>query len=501
MASTVSTPLHSAPQQEAEEIYKPWTSERISDTPNRGISYAWALLFLAIYLIRPHDWVPGFAGFNIVRLIMVGWIGIIILQGSMSPLKGWFRTPQDWAILFLYAYVVWTAPSEAGATIGYLNLVIFYFLTVQSLPNWETLLGYIKFWCFCLLVLAGFGILQTLGVDITSGKDYTEANLGRLALGTWLTNNPNALAHTVIVALPLSYLLFFWRGSLAGKWFVFPAAVGVVAWCALETESKGAFLVGAILCTLLFVIGRRWWVKLLVLGLAASVGLGALKLLPRMNSMDNLRSDHGVEGRLLAWEKAKMAMEQNPTGVGWKQFMALIDWQYGDQWYFDIPKSTHSSYVQIGAELGKRGLFLWLLVLIVALRATLSFKPQNDTEERVRRSLLLMLTAYLISGWMINREYHTEYYLLVAMAAALQRLNVARSQLKTEATSDEQILALPWAPPAHWEAGLNEPEITDKNTLPKIVVLWNRINWFDLISALTATWAVIEFWNYILKDL
>jgi O-antigen ligase len=221
-----------------------------------------------------------------------------------------------------------------------------------------------------------------------------------------------------------------------------------------------------------------------------------------MEKMEDLRSDHGVQGRLLAWEQAKMVMDQNPTGVGWKQFMALIDWQEGDQWHFGIPKSTHSSYVQIGAELGTRGLLVWLLVLIVALRATWVFKAQNDTEERVRRSILLMLTAYMISGWMINREYHTEYYLLVAMAAALHRLNLARSQMKREdSASETEAIVLPWAPPPSWEVTLEEYISSEQKTAAQGKKLWNRINWLDLAITFAATWAVIEFWDYILKDL
>jgi len=507
MASSPSLALPAATQEEPANHFTPWTVASAENmSASRGLSYRFALIFLMIYFIRPQDWMSGFAGFNIVRPIMLGWIGMVILQGSQSPLKGWLRTPQDWAILFLYVYVSWTAPSEAGATKGYLSLVLFYFLTVQTLSNWENLYGYIKIWCGCLLTLAGFGVLQVLGIDITSGQITTDMFGGRLVLGTWLADNPNALGHTIISALPLSYLLFFWRGSPTGRLFLFPAAAALVAWCAIETQSKGAFLVGAVLCVLLFVIGRRWWVKGLVLGMAASFGLGALSFLPRMEKMGDLRSDEGVQGRLMAWEQAKTAMEQNPTGVGWKQFLALIDWREGNYWHIGIPKSTHSSYVQIGAELGKRGLFMWLLVLIVALRATWVFKAQNDTEERVRRSILLMLSAYMISGWMINREYHTEYYLLVAMAGAMHRLNVARSLNNSsdstpDSTSETQSLPLPWLPPPSWEIKLLETTSEEQAPAPRIKKLWNRINGIDLTVAFVATWAVLEIWVYILGNL
>jgi hypothetical protein len=464
--------------------------------------FRFALVFLIIYFIRPQDWVVGLQGFNIIRLLMVCWIALVIMNGARTTWKEWIQTPQDWAIAAFYAYVVWNAPSEAKAGSGMFALVAFYFLTVNALDRWDKLFGYLKVWNACLLVVASFGVLQHLGLDITNGKEYTEYSFGRLAIGTSLANNPNALGHTVVVAIPLSYVLYFWRGSSVGRFIIFPICAGLAGWCAFLTESKGSFLVGGLLCMLAFVVGRPSWVKISVLIVALTTGAGALSTLPRMEKMSDLSSDHGVQGRLLAWEQAKTTMELNSTGVGWRQFMALIDWQEGDYWHFGIPKATHSSYVQVGADLGRYGLFIWLLVLVVALKATWVFKAQNDTEERVRRSILLMLTAYMISGWMINREYHTEYYLLVAIAAAMHRLNASRAQIKIEDSPvDQQTLRLPWAPLPSWETALSDALPEEQKSVPQIKTLWNRINWVDLAVAFAATWAVIEFWDYILKNL
>jgi len=393
--------------------------------------------------------------------------------------------------------------------------VVFYFLTTHALSSWERVLGYLRLWNKLLLVLASFGALQVLGIDLTNGKELTDYFVGRLALGTWLTNNPNALGHTVVVALPLSYLLFFWRGSATGRFVVFPLCVALAGWCVWETGSKGAFIVGGVLTMLLFVVGRPRWMQLLVVAAALSVGFGALSFLPRMEKMGDLRSDHGVQGRLMAWEKAEMAMRLNPTGVGWRQFIALVDWQEGNYWHYADPKSTHSSYVQIGAELGQYGLAVWLLVLWTALRSTLFFKSANDDEERCRRAILLMVVAYMVSGWMINREYHTEYYLLVALAAALHRLNVARNAQATQkldVESKEQdvaphrsrpaIAGLQWAPqtddPGLWLESVPEAPAADGTPTRRV---WNRINWLDISVAVAMTWAVIEIWNYVLKNL
>jgi hypothetical protein len=397
-------------------------------------SYKFAVLFLAVYYIRPQDWLPGMAGFNIVRTIMLGWGMILIGEGSQSPVRGWFRTPHDWTMLAFYVYVVWNAPSEAGATMGMFSLVVFYYLTTQALSSWQNVLGYLKAWNALLLMLAIMGVLQTMGMDITGGKSNTEMFKGRLSLGTWMADNPNSLGHSVVAVIPLSFVLFFWKGSALGRMILFPTCASLAIWCAWQTQSKGAFVVGGVLTVLALAVGRPKWVQILLLSAAMTVGVGALSFLPRMESMGDLSSDEGVLGRLMAWDMARTAMEHHTYGVGWRQFVANIIWREGN-YYEVVPKSTHCSYVQIGADLGKYGLFVWLLGLWTAMRTIIFFKSEDETEERCRRGTILLVSAYAMSNWMINREYHTEYFLLIAVAASIHRLRQA------EAAAAQQNLA------------------------------------------------------------
>ncbi len=476
---------------------------------NKGAdwSFRFAVLFLAIYYVRPQDWIAGMAGMNIIRPIMLLW-GIVLLgQGSRSPLKGWFSTPHDWAILVLYGYVIWNAPSEADATKGMFSLVVFYYLTTQALSSWENILTYLKVWNILLVTLATLGVLQTLGIDITLGKPVTDMHFGRLALGTWMADNPNALAHTVVAAIPLSYVLIFWRGTSFGRLFLFPAFVAVAVWCAWETESKGAFLVGGVLTILVFVVGRPKWIQLLVVATALTVGVGALSFLPRMEQMGDLRSDDGVAGRLMAWEMAKTAMEQNSFGVGWKQFLAYIPWLEGSYWML-VPKSTHCSYVQIGADLGRYGLFFWLLGLWAAFRSMAFFKSSDDIEERCRRATLLLVLAYVASNWMINREYHTEYYLLIAVASAVHRLRRAQEiATQEEASAGEQTDE--GAGQSHESINLSGAYSMDRSTLLNVEesektvkrAVWKQLGILDVVAVSMLVYAVIEVWSYILINL
>lgn len=465
-------------------------------------SYRVALLFLALYYIRPQDWVPGMAGFNIIRPVMLMWGMAMLGEGIQSPLRGFFRTPHDWAMLIFYGYVVWTAPAQAGAGMGLFSVVIFYYLTTQSLSSWRKLLGYLRVWTWLLIIIALFGVLQTVGVDITGGREITEFGRGRLALGTWTCNNANALGHTVAAAMPLSYLMLFWRSSLFSRIVLFPAAITVIVACAWHTQSKGSFLVGAGLSVLIFVVGRPKWVQILVLAAAMTGGVGALSFMPRMKSMDNLRSEEGVVGRLMAWENAHQTMDRNTTGAGWRQFESWISFVDKSGRFVTEPKSTHSSYVQIGADLGRPGIYLWLLILFCTFRCVAFYKSEDDVQERCRRSVLLILIAYMISSWMINREYHTEYYLIAAIGAAFHRLVIANSiRPVSKAGAEDEVEAAPknleWKLPAYEQASWLNPG--DATTVTR--KLWMSLDWKDFLAAGVGTWVVLYIWDYVLRSL
>jgi hypothetical protein len=500
-----------------------------------------AVFFLFLYYIRPQDWIGGLAGFNIMRPIIVVWAWALFSSRSRSPVSGILKSPHDWGILFYLGWVLWTSAGEQSAFSGFFPLVVFYAFTVHSLVSWERLLVYLKAWNYMLLGVALIALASLMKLDFTGAVDLTAQMEGRLCIGTWMHNNPNSLGHSMAVVMPLSYLLYFWRGNALGHFFIFPLQSGLALWCIYETQSKGAFLVTGGLMVLLFVIGRPLVVKVFALAVAITLGISALSFLPRMSEVGSLRADEGVQGRLMAWELAKTAMEQHPAG--WKQFVAYINW-YG----LTERKATHASYVQVGADLGIAGMGLYLLALWTGFRTTLQAHrlSRDDEQERVRRALMLLILAYAASGWMINREYHTEYFLLIAAAAAMHRLCFAEGLKETPEElvggfdHEESGLKHPqpvqrapvWAAdrrlatalaanslgntampesaaplphqsavalqaPATWPMVAGEDEVAE----PRPKAFWNRVGMLDVAAAALLTWAVIYIWEYILKNL
>jgi hypothetical protein len=470
-----------------------------------------AVFFLLFYFIRPQDWVPGLMGVNIIRPIIGVWLAALLVNRSReSPLPGILKTPHDWILLTYLLYVVWNAPDSMDTFKAFVPLVTFYALTVQSVNSWPRLISYLRWWVIALTTLATLGILVPLGIDPTGAKDYYE-QFGRLILGTWIHHNPNSLGHSVIMVIPAAYFLFFWRGTALGRFVAFPIAAGIAFWCVYLTESKGAFLVGAILVVSVFVVGRPRIVQIIALTTALGLGIGALSFLPRMSQMDDLSADEGVQGRLMVWEIARGTTKTHPTGVGWRQFTAYIDWKEGDRILRDIPKATHSSYVQVGADLGRYGMFIYLAGLWCVVHSLLKFRPANDLEDRCRRIIWVLLLSFGISGWMINQEYYTEYFLIMAASASLHRLAKGRElellPIDDPASSERELSThqpeseTPVPEPLTQISGIT-PAFSNKTDDVKAPSnpLWNRFGLLDIAVCAGFTWLIFWVWDYILEN-
>lgn len=473
-----------------------------------------SVIFLLLYNIRPQDWFPGLAGTQVIKPVIAVWlVALVAARSRPSPVPGIFKTPHDWAILAYLGYIVVYGDA---AVMSVLPLLAFYLLTVQSVNTWPRLLLYLKFWTWSLVAVAAFGALTSFGIDITGAKSIWFTGLGRLALGTWLHDNPNALCHSIVPALPALYLLYFQKAPVLSRFFLFPTLASVIFYCAWLTQSKGGYLVGAGVFLLGFILGRPRWLQAILVAMALVGGISVLSFLPRMSEMGNLSADHGVLGRILAWEQARMTEKSNPTGVGFQKFVAEFPWQEGVH-LLQVQKATHSSYVQVGADLGRYGLFLYLAAIWCALHTLIVFKSADDAQEKCRRILLVFIAGYLVSGWLINRQYHTEYFLLVAVSAALHRLKKGDERAAAEAEekareeapgpdlkrrrAEEPVparLRRVWesrpAPP--WKRE-DAPAFVPGGTLGR-KPLWNRFGLVDLGACLFMTWLTFRLWDHFM---
>ena len=454
--------------------------------------FAAAIATLLLYFIRPQDWISFIEGVNVVRpVVALGLIGLFIRRrGSRTsgPMR-FFKTPHEWLILTYLGYIVFTSPDSFNDAKELLSQGAFYFITLHAISSAGQLQRFLRWWCWALLGIVVMALGTLYGFDFTSSSSYTEAMFGRLSLRSWLLDNPNALGHTLASLLPILYLSMF-RGKGILSRILAVGLMFLAGVCIWHTQSKGSYLVGAIGMTVALLIGRPLWMKIAVLAMVLGGGQAVLSSLPRMSDMNSLRSDEGVMGRLMAWEIARSVTKNKTTGEGWKRFNAIIRWE-GE----DIPKATHSSYVKIGGDLGLPGLFLYLSVLCMGARTLLVWRAPDPRMEEQRRILTSLLVCYAMSGWMIDRAYHTEFFMISGAIAAYHALCVRAAVRVREQAAQGDLrpsVSIPFQSqvlkPARswWKARLNQ---------------WRSYSIMDAGIAACALQAVLFAWDYILMNL
>jgi O-antigen ligase len=398
------------------------------------MDFAAAILVLVSYLLRLHQLVPGGEWLFAQKYLMAASALAMISRGRGFDWKQLFKTPMDWAVVLYLGFIVyhedehWETFKEVG------KLFLFYAVTAQALCNSKRLFVYMCVWAACIAVLALVTLDSPFGIDFTDSQSLLPLYEQRQSLNLSIYNNPNALGHTLALGFPMIFYAFFSKRG-AGMRLLSVLLWGAVAAAMYLTESKGAFLVGGGLFCLVFWVGRPWIARVLMIILVVSVGVGAVQSLPRMESIQSssaVARDEGIWGRLAVWNVAMEDLQADGSGVGWKKFNPFISYVDPMGRVIVFRKGPHNSYVAVVAELGYIGLFLYLLVLAVCLRIVVQFGPLNEDQERARMLLVMVLLGYCVSGWLIERPYHVEYFFIAGACAAFQRLRLLGEELRQD---------------------------------------------------------------------
>lgn len=335
-----------------------------------------------------------------------------------------FSSPADYVVTFYLVWIVLATGEYLDTAKEVLPFAVFYFATALSQDSVRRLKQFLNCWMVGLCVVTVFALSTHFGAEFAAGSsDLTEYFDGRLALNTWIFNNPNSLGHGVVALIPLSYVWLWWRRPLMMK-LLAACVIYTAGYCVFLTQSKGAYLCGAASLGIVLLFRKKLIVQVFLIILAMTSGVAALKLLPRMDTMN--ASEDGIAGRLIIWQMAHNAMANTNTGEGWKKFEAWVTIPKQGV----VRKATHGSYVNIGADLGYPGLFLFLAVLYCGGRTVLQARPppEETDEGRLQRALLSLLASYGASAWMIDRAYHTDFFFIAGVIAAFHRLASAPEQ-------------------------------------------------------------------------
>lgn len=393
----------------------------------------WAMMiFTFVLFVAPQTFVPGLGALRVALLSVVAAVASYV-QYQVSrgrPLTIWPREMKLTLCLIVWAFATVPFSMWPGGSWAFLNdlylktVVIFWLLTnIVTTP--------------ARLRQVAWGLtLMTVPAAITGVKNYTsgvymEYGAGRIqGYGGPMTGNPNDLALTLNLVLPLTVALFVltkrpvWRVLLIG-------IIALDLFAIMLTFSRGGFLTLALsIAIVLWRVTRRVGPKYIF----AAVGL-LLVLAPvvpssyytRMATIMDTEADatNSAEERQEDMFVAMGYIARHPvlgSGIGVNQL--AMNEERGARW-----AAVHNAYLQVGMELGLPGLILYVLVLVGTLKAVgrVVKRTLGDPAHRelfwLASALQVSLIAFAFAAMLHPAAYNFYFYYFGGLALAARAMH------------------------------------------------------------------------------
>jgi O-antigen ligase len=342
-------------------------------------------------------------------------------------------------LAFMAGFVIWAVigygtafdPVETDATLTVMVKVLI--ITIIAVNALKTP-GQIRF--YMVFYLAAYAIWPIRGTLI----NYYLLRYNTFGRAVWnnMYENPNDLA--AITFFPLS-LCFALLATEKRGWVRYAAffGTGICSLVILLTQSRGAFIALAILTLLSLTVKSRHRGRIMVgivvgaivVAIAAPKSvwqrLGGLANATSTTNLQNVDPEGSAESRFNIWRVASRIINDHPaTGVGLGGYRAAHR-RYAMN-MADLPdgargrRDTHSTYINVAAETGYPGLFLWLAMIIaVFVSAERERRRRRRFDQAGAIGLLALefgLLAYLLAGIFGSFAKVSLLYLHLALIAA-----------------------------------------------------------------------------------
>lgn len=464
-----------------------------------------ACLLLILWYVRPQDIFAIIGGVSVVKYLMYIAIFAMVRRVGGFTLSKVFKTPIDFLMAAYCLWIVYATPDHNAAAKEAFNYFAFYLVTALAVSSWNKMEVYLNWWLVCLGIVALLAISSHYGFELVAGSSQLTTNFhDRLTLNTWIFRNPNALAHGIIALMPAGVVWFLLKNGKHRVWGAVLLAVGLN--CVWLTQSKGAFMAGAGALALALMFKKPLWFQLTVVMIAWGAGLALLMTLPRMDTLN--KDDEGIQGRMIVWQQAKASMESTKTGEGLKNFQGYTPVRIAKiHRTLYLPIATHGSYVRHGADLGYIGLMLYLGIFYAGARILIQGKtPAEGLPRRVQTTLFALVAATSLSVWIVDRAYHTDFFLLAGVLSAFHRLLIARNDSENlgEAALANEPTELNGTSSSI--ASLAVVSVTQngfKGVLseePSMSLSWKRIGIVDVLIMYGLLRVTIYYWNLLSTD-
>lgn len=381
--------------------------------------------FILFSYFRLHEVIPQLEPFKIPEVLAISSLIVLIWQIFFNfrqlkwhPLHAFLIYFTLW-VMFSCIFTSNRTESLDLLTGNFLKVVAMVF-TISLLPTNIIQLKRIPILLYmCGLLVASVALYNKYhGIGLV---EITRVTIGR-EYGSML-GDPNDLS--LVLLFPLSFsAVYMFHGQKP-----FRVLSGLISFTLLAgiyvTESRGGQLgvISVAFTSFIFrtkniivpIIISGFVLILLFIGagvenrLAASAGAGEI--------------DESAMGRLHAWAAAfRMAIDHPFTGVGLGNF--YNNYYFYSEFWDGKNHAVHSSWLEILAENGFVGLFLFLILLINAFKLSyrLLSRLKNGEYQPLSEGLWIGLISFSVSGTFLTQGMTWPFYILLSLLIATDHL-------------------------------------------------------------------------------
>jgi O-antigen ligase len=247
-----------------------------------------------------------------------------------------------------------------------------------------------------------------------------------------LTGNPNDLALTLNLILPLSVALFLCVRKPAARAALL-ACICLDAIAIIATFSRAGFLtLGVTFVAYLWALfkrGQRHWAFLALFLVLASVPLLPSGYMDRLSTITDIEADPTGSAQA-RWGDTLAAVKYvayHPiVGVGLGMDTLALNEVRGPVW-----KEIHNVYLQYAVDLGIPGLILFLMLLTGCLKSARDAQRRSVQESvlgelfYLAEGIRISLIAFAVAAFFHPVAYHFYFYYIAGLALAAGTINVS----------------------------------------------------------------------------
>lgn len=400
------------------------------------------LLFLTMVYLRPGDRFPELEKLRLTLIIAAVTIAVWLAQYLIRRRPRLVPHPINQAlaglaVMGLVSYFPISVREGVSVVLQSISKVFLLYLLIINLVRTP---GRLRAVCWLIVLLSASNAFTAVRdyravQQVTQAEDQGEER----AVGVGVLADPNDLALTLVMVLPLAVALFLGERGFYVRLIPFLATLLLLAGIAV-TKSRGGFLG---LAMVLFLEGfqrlrpgpgrRLYVVAAVVVGL---VGINAVFAM-RGASLGETGGEANSYNRRGAWVAGlRMMLDRPLTGVGLYKFQEHTD-HYGPAWLEQRYMKAHNSVVEVAGELGVVGLGLFLFLLGRALvgarqvRRKLEAALAGETGVEVTRvfyhlgyALQRMFAGWLVCAMFLSQAYMFWLYVAVGLIVATENMLV-----------------------------------------------------------------------------